>query len=119
MIFVLILLGAAILALVYYVRSSSRGGPLSITSRMGRYGLLPEDEDPSSAVSDIVAPARRQPGAVSQSVERLVGRGPVAQSVYTRLDRAQIKMTPAEFITLAFACFVGAMAVGLFVKGVI
>jgi tight adherence protein B len=119
MLFVIMLLAAGVLAVLYFLRSNGNGNLLGVTSRMGRYGLLPEDESQLNAVSDIVAPQRRQPSAASQAVERFVGRGRLAQSVYSRLDRAQIKMTPAEFLTLSFAVLVGTMALGLFVKGII
>jgi tight adherence protein B len=69
----------------------------------------------------VIAPGRerQQQSAVSESVERFVGRGKLGQAVFARLDRAEIKMTPGEFVTLWLAILMGSLAVGLLLKGFI
>jgi tight adherence protein B len=108
----------ALIGVAFYVFQSSRRGNL-IDSRMGRFGMLPGAEtNPQVTPAGEVLPHRRSNSAVTKSVERFVGRGRIAQAVYERLDRAQIRMTPAEFLTLAFTILVVAMAVGLLIKGI-
>lgn len=103
----------------YLVYQYVRGGS-AIESRMLRFGLAGDAANPETLpTGEIVAPTnRRSNSAVTKSVERFVGRGRVAQAVYERLDRAQLRMTPAEFLTLAFAILVACMAIGLVVKGI-
>lgn len=116
----LLIVIVAVGAVAWYVLQSSRRGSL-IDNRMGRFGLLPgtEANPQTMAVGDIVGQQRRSSSAVTKSVERIVGRGRLAQAVYERLDRAQIRMTPAEFLTLAFTILIACMGIGLVVKGVL
>lgn len=117
--FIAVLIVVVVLAgVAWYVFQSSRTGNL-IDSRMGRFGMLPGgDVETSGTTAGEVLPQRRSNSAVTKSVERFVGRGRLAQAVYERLDRAQIRMTPAEFLTLAFTLLVVGMGVGLLVKGI-
>jgi tight adherence protein B len=122
MILILILVGGA-LAVVYTLRRGAGSSPLAISARIGRYGLVVplSEEDRSQAVSKILAPGRerQQQSSVSESVERFVGRGRIGQGLFTRLERAGLKMTPGEFISLCLAAAMGAMALGLVIKGVL
>ncbi len=117
--FVLLIVVFAVAGVAWYVLRSSRTGSV-LDTRMGRFGLLPGTEvNPMTvSVGDVAGP-RRSSSAVTKQVERIVGRGRLAQAVYERLDRTQIRMTPAEFLTLAFAILIGAMALGLVIKGVL
>src|ERR687886_2889644 len=103
---ILILVGGAV-AVAYGLRSSAGSSPLAISTRIGRHGLVVPltQGDRDRAVSDIVAPGRerQQQSAVSQSVDRFVGRGKLGQRIYARLESAGLKMTPGEFITLCLA----------------
>jgi tight adherence protein B len=112
---IIVVMGLAAL----YVFQSARTGS-QIANRMGRFGLLPgaEANPETMQVGDIVGPQRHSTSPVTKSVERIVGRGRLAQAVYERLDRAQIRMTPAEFLTLCFAVLIAAMAIGLLLKGI-
>lgn len=117
-IFLLLVAGAVV---VFTLRAAG-SNPLIISQRMGRFGLVaPGDGDSGSFVSQIVAPGRQrqQQSAVTQQVERMIGRGRFANSLFVRLDRAQIKMTPAEFISLWAALIVGGLAIGLLVHGIL
>jgi tight adherence protein B len=118
MLFLMLVVLVALGVLGWYVIQSSRQGTL-IDTRMGRFGMLPGTEvNPRTEVVGPPISQRRSSSPVTKSVEKFVGRGRVAQAVYERLDRAQIRMTPAEFLTLAFAILVACMAVGLVLKGV-
>lgn len=122
----LIIVGMLIVGAVgiaFTLRGAAGGNPLLISSRMGRFGLVAatDDDDRSRAVSQIVVPGRerQEQSAISEQMERIVGRGRLANFLFVRLDRAQIKMTPAEFLSLCLAIFFGTVAVGLFVKGIL
>lgn len=117
---VLLIVVVGLAAGAWYVLQSSRRGSV-IDTRLGRFGLLPGTEvNPQTMpVGDVGGPPRRSSSAVTKQVERLVGRGRLAQAVYERLDRTQIRMTPAEFLTLCFAILIASMAIGLVLKGII
>src|SRR5438270_12572066 len=93
-IILLLLIGAGVV--VFFVLNSARESPMTLSARMGRFGLaVPADGDMGGPTGPVIAPARerQQQSAVSESVENIVGRGRFGKAIFNRLDRAEIKMT--------------------------
>ncbi|MBV9279544.1 MAG: type II secretion system F family protein [Chloroflexi bacterium] len=110
-ILVLLLIGGGFI--LYTLRHSGGPGLMTIQARLGRYGLAG-----TSAVPAQPAPgaANRQSG-LARVVERLVDRGGLTAPIAGRLDRADLRMTPAEFFAIAAVAFLVAALVGLIAKG--
>jgi tight adherence protein B len=117
-IFVLVLLGSGA-GLYVYVRSSRGSNPAAVTVRLGRYGVAALSGD-GQGVGQIATPfgkQRSQQSAVSRTADKLAERGKLSQPISTKLERADLKWTPGEFLMICFAVFVVSMLLGLLLKG--
>src|SRR5579859_1571505 len=113
MIILLFILAGA--GLLFFAMRSTSGGALSaINVRLGRYGLTSQ-----ALATAAAAPTRPQASGLTRTVERVVDRGGIAAPLADRLERADLKMTPAEFISFAFVGLVVLALVGLIVKAFI
>lgn len=112
LIFGFILAGGAII--FFTMRSSSGSAVVAINNRLGRYGLV---GDPDRIAEIAVAAGRNRRKMVASSVEKAVDKGGFTRPIAERLDRADLKMVPAEFVSIAFGVFVLSCLIGLVVKG--
>jgi tight adherence protein B len=118
-----IALGLLIVAaggLVFLLRSIGRSNPAALGMRLARYGLAGGAAGGGTIVSQLIAPSARQQSeqsAVSRQFERAVNRTRWGAGVAQRLDRADMKMTPGEWVAICLAVFVIAILVGILVKG--
>jgi tight adherence protein B len=111
LVLILVILGGGII--LFTLRSSSGNTLVAINARLGRYGLAGGG---SSGVR-IVGGRGRNQNAVSQAIERLVERGGLTAPIADRLSRADLRMTPAEFVSIAAGAFILAALLGLIIKG--
>ena len=119
LIVIIVFLGG--LGTLVWLYLSNRGQPLSVTLRLGRYGVggfeRTEDE-----VSDIVTAEVRQRSeqrAVTRAVEAMVGNGPFSRRITGRLEQADVKWTAAEFIVVWIAAILMGALIGLIALGAI
>jgi tight adherence protein B len=113
-----ILLLAAAGCVAYYVRST-RGNTTAVSTRLDRYGVAAV-AGTGTTVTQVVSPfakQRSQQTAVSQAVDKIVERGRLAQPIATKLERADLKWTPGEFLMLCLGVFFVACLLGLLVMG--
>lgn len=96
------------------LRSSNSRAPLAVAARLDRYGISGtmdvgrsdhprEDEGPGAGITAVV--------------ERIFGGGKYARNVQRKLERADLKMTRAEFMTVNFATVLAGGALGLLLHG--
>ena len=109
----LILIGGVII--LFTLRNSTTGALMAINARLGRYGLAGSN---APTPVPLVSGGRSQSG-LSRTVERAVERGGFAQPIAEKLDRANLRMTPAEFVSIAAVVLLVAAMVGLIIKGVL
>jgi len=112
LVLILVVLGGGII--FFTMRSSSGNALVAINARLGRYGLAGGG---SSGGVQIVNQRGRSQNAVSRAVERLVDRGGLTAPIADRLSKADLRMTPAEFVSIAAGAFVVAALLGLIIKG--
>lgn len=110
---ILIVLGAVVLFLT--MRNTGGRNPVTISARLGRFGLAGETE----ASQPVVVQEHTSHNAVTQGVDRIVGRGGFGARLTSRLEQADLKMTPGEWISVCGAAFVVALIVGLLLKGIL
>jgi tight adherence protein B len=106
--------------LVFLLRSIGRGNPAALGMRLARYGMASGGAGGNAQVSQLIAPAVRQQSeqsGLSRGLERVVGRSRFGGKIAARLDQADIKMTPGEWVAVSAAVLVIVMLVGLLVKG--
>src|SRR5579864_295627 len=107
---ILVLVGGGIIA--YTLRSSSGGAMVAINARLGRYGLAGV-----SAGGHVVSLPGSNKKSFSKVMERAVQRGGLTAPIGDRLDRADLKMVPSEFVSIAIVVFLVAALLGLVLKG--
>ncbi len=100
-------------ALLYSVRRSSGASMSIISGRMGRYGLT------SVTGNIVIAGPPSQRTGVTQGMEKMVDRAGLGMRVGSLLERANLKMTPGEFATLALALFIFGVSIGYLLLGVL
>jgi tight adherence protein B len=96
------------------VRGSNSRVPLAVAARLDRYGI-----GGTVDIGRVDAPSEGNGAAVAITslVERLFGRGKYAQKVQLKLERADLKMTRAEFMTINFGTVLVGGALGLLLHG--
>jgi tight adherence protein B len=113
------LLLASVGSVVLYVRSTRGSNPAAVATRLDRYGVAAA-AGTGTSVSQVVSPFRKQrsqQSAVSQAADKLVERGRLSQPIMAKLERADLKWTPGEFLMVCIAAFFIACLVGLLIKG--
>ena len=118
-IFVVFLLAAAG-GLVYLLRSIGRSNPAALGLRLARYGMSGGTASGGVMVSQLVSPAARQQSeqsSISRGLERAVGRTRFGAGIASRLDRADVKMTPGEWVAVSIAVFAIVVLLGVLFKG--
>ncbi|MGH2447235.1 MAG: type II secretion system F family protein [Chloroflexota bacterium] len=95
---------------LFLMRSRSARAIPALEARLGRFGITPQ-------APVVVEGGDRR--AVSRNVEHLLGHTRLAQKIGTKLERADIKATPSEFIAIWAAIVGGGIVVGLIVHGII
>ncbi len=116
---ILVLVGGG---LVFLLRSIGRSNPAALGMRLARYGLAGATSGGPGSVSQLVTPAVRQQseqGAISRGIEKAVARTRFGAGIAARLDRADMKMTPGEWIAVCLAVIVIAILAGILFKGTI
>lgn len=111
LILMLVLLGGGVL--FFTLRQTSGGGVTTINARLGRYGLAA----PGTSSQVVGSPSHRKPSSASATVAKLVDRGGFTAPLAERLDRADLKMTPAEFVSIAAVALIMAVLLGIIVRG--
>lgn len=96
------------------VRRSNSRIPLAVAARLDRYGM-----GGTVAIGRVESPSQGNGagGAITSVVERLFGGGRYAQKVQLKLERADLKMTRAEFMTINFGTILAGGALGLIFHG--
>jgi len=110
---ILVLLGVG--ALVYTLRTSGGANPVAISARLGRFGLAGEAE----VVQQPMFEQKTSRNAVSQGVDNFVQRRRFGAGIAARLEQADLKMTPGEWLSICGVAFLVAVVVGLLIKGVL
>jgi tight adherence protein B len=108
--------------LVYMLRSIGSSNPAALGMRLARYGMASGASGGNVQVSQLITPAVRQrseQSGLSRGLERVVGRTRFGASIASRLDRADVKMTPGEWVAISIAVFVIVMLIGILFKGLI
>jgi tight adherence protein B len=106
--------------LLFLLRSIGRGNPAALGMRLARYGMASGGAGGNAQVSQLIAPAVRQQSeqsGLSRGLERAVGRSRFGTKIAARLDQADIKMTPGEWVAVSTAIFVIVMLIGVLFKG--
>jgi tight adherence protein B len=106
--------------LAYMLRGIGRGNPAALGLRLARYGMGGGTAGGSAQVSQLIAPTVRQQSeqsGVSRRLERVVGRTRFGAKLAARLDTADIKMTPGEWVAISAAVLVVVMLIGILLKG--
>lgn len=98
-------------AIVYQMRRQGATNPMAINARLGRYGLVP-----AGAVKTVAGPGAERTG-MGNAVNRVVEGQRFAAPIATKLERADLKMTPGEWLTLCLVALLVAMLIGLVIKG--
>lgn len=113
---VVLVLLAAIGAMGYRIlRGSTSNIPVAVAARLDRYGM--------AAPVDIIRPGQRQShdngaaAAVTGQVDRLFGGGKYAQKLQLKLERSDLKMTSAEFMSINFGTIAAGAVLGLLIHG--
>ena len=108
--------------LMYLLRSVGRSNPAALGMRLARYGMSNATVGGAPNVSQLITPAVRQQSeqsAVSRGLERAVSGTRFGAGIAGRLERADIKMTPGEWVAVCIAVFVIVMLMGILFKGLI
>jgi tight adherence protein B len=109
--------------LAFLLRSIGRSNPAALGMRLARYGMAGSTAGGGvDSISHIITPAVRQrseQSAISRAIERAVGRTSFGVKIANRLDRADVKMTPGEWVVVCFAVIVIAMLIGILIKGIL
>ncbi|HLJ67890.1 MAG TPA: type II secretion system F family protein [Chloroflexota bacterium] len=95
----------------------SVGDPGAIGVRLGRYGLA---AGVAQSVGDAVATVgrqRSQQSAVSRVMDRAVEGRATGRKIAARLEQADLKWTPGEFVVATIAVMFVGMFIGLLIKG--
>lgn len=108
---VLVIAGAG--AMIFTMRRSEGSDLLNINARLGRYGLV----SPSGATKLVAPDSKSNKTGLTKSMDKLVERGGFGAKIAGLLEQADLKMTPAEYVTISLVAFLVAMLVGLIVKG--
>lgn len=98
---------------------SMRGGrSINLSNRLGRYGLAGADAKKEASA---FAQSQHQGGrsAVSKSMNVLADRGGLSQRIKPKLERADLKMTPGEFLGIVIVAFLLSVVAGVILKGFI
>jgi tight adherence protein B len=102
-------------AIFFSMRGRSGARSVSLASRLGRYGLA--GPDAQKQATPIMANNKRQQNAVSQGLDRMVGGNKVGGAIKGRLERADLKMTPGEYLAIAGVVFVVGIVAGFLLSG--
>jgi tight adherence protein B len=108
--------------LVYMLRSIGSSNPAALGMRLARYGMASGASGGNVQVSQLISPAVRQrseQSGLSRGLERAVARTRFGAGIAARLDRADVKMTPGEWVAVCIAVFVIVMLIGILFKGLI
>lgn len=101
------LLGALLL------RNSSATGNSILAARVGRFGLTTTTD-----TITVSSPAQKEQNAIARSMERTVGNSFFGQGIARDLERADLKMTSGEFLTLnLISLLVGTLVGSLLLDG--
>jgi len=117
----IVLLAGSVAGVGYLLRASRGGNMAAVAGRIGRYGIASLDS-PSQNVSDVITPYAKQRGeqsGISRTVDRVVDQRKFGRSIALRLERADLRWTPGEFLVVCLAIIFIAMFIGLVVKGTI
>jgi tight adherence protein B len=118
--FVLVILLVGSAAGVWFVlRTTRAGNQVAVSSRLGRYGVAGLTGSGQN-VSHIISPyakQRSEQSNLSRAVDRVVEKRKFGKRIAVRLERADLRWTPGEYVVLCLAIvFVGSL-VGLIVYG--
>jgi tight adherence protein B len=108
--------------LVYMLRSIGSSNPAALGMRLARYGMASGATGGNVQVSQLISPAVRQrseQSSLSRGLERAVSRSRFGAGIAARLDTADIKMTPGEWVAVSIAVFVIVILIGVLLKGII
>lgn len=109
---ILVLVGGGVI--LFTLRNSSGAAMMNINARLGRYGLVTNAENAGQLVA---AAGRSQQKVVARTVERVVERGGLAAPIADRLDRADLRMVPGEFVSINVVAVLICALVGVVLKG--
>ncbi len=103
---------------LYWLRTSGGMDPIAMASRLGRFGIV------TAQAPDVgrIMTSGRQRGdqrAVSRSVEKIVGRGRIGRTLSLRLESADLKWTPGEWVMVWVVVALVAALIGLVVYSTI
>ena len=115
---IFVLLGFAAVA-VYWLQSNGRADPVTLSARLGRYGFLTSRGNEIFAIPRSTVKQRSEQRAISRSVESMVGTGKFGQALANRLERADLRWTPGEYMMMCVAVFLVACLVGIVAKGIL
>jgi tight adherence protein B len=105
-IFALVAMGGGVV--VYAVRGTRGANPLAVSARLGRYGLTGASGKGAASAVPIGPPQI----SVKDAANKLVDRGGLGVPLTNRLRRADLKMTPAEFLVAWAAIFALSIPLG-------
>src|SRR5437588_11721620 len=103
-------------AIFFAVRGKSGSKSLSLSSRLGRYGLAGPDAQKEAAADPFEKPSQN---AVSESLDRMMGAGKLSGSIKGKLERADLKMTAGEFLAIAGVVFLVACVIGFILNSMV
>lgn len=96
------------------VRRSNSRVPVGVAARLDRYGV---GGTVDIGGVDSSSQGNGAGGAITGVVERLFGGGEYAQKLQLKLERADLKMMRAEFMTINFGTVLAGGALGLILHG--
>jgi tight adherence protein B len=102
-------------AIFFSMRGKGGSKSLSLTARLGRYGLAGPNAEKQA--TPVMAHGKRQQNAVSQGLDRVVGGNKIGGSIKGRLERADLKMTPGEYLGIAGVVFIVGIFAGFLLSG--
>jgi len=103
-------------AIFFAVRGKSGSKSLSLSSRLGRYGLAGPDAQKEAAADPFEKPSQ---SAVSESLDRMMGAGKLSGSIKGKLERADLKLTSGEFLAIAGVVFLVACVIGFILNSMV
>lgn len=113
---ILILIAGAGAAGFRMLRRSNAQSSLALAVRLDRYGAGAAVAPAAAQAQPEINPAT---SAVVGGVDRLLGRGKHARKVQVKLERADLKMSAAEFITINIGTGAAGIVVGYLVHGLL
>ena len=93
------------------------GGASSLAARLGRYGAMAGMQ--GATVLPTYTKDRSEQSAVSRGVDKLVARRGFGEKLGRKLEAADLKVTPGEFVSICFSAFVVAMLAGILIRGTV